>query len=49
MTNGIYKSYWIVKLETYQGVLDTERKNLDSSLWIIFVFDGSVQPHTCIP
>jgi hypothetical protein len=40
MTNGICRSLWIVKLETYHGALVTERKNLDWSLWIIFVFDG---------
>jgi hypothetical protein len=48
MTNGICSSLWIVKLETYQGALVTERKNLDWSLWIIFVFDDFVQPHNCI-
>jgi hypothetical protein len=49
MTNGICRSLGIVKLETYQGALVTERKNLDWSLWIIFVFDGFVQPRNCIP
>jgi hypothetical protein len=37
MTNGIWRSLWIVNLETYQGALVTERKNLD---WSQFTYKG---------
>jgi hypothetical protein len=40
---------WRVKLETYQGALVIKCKTLDWNLWIFFVFDGFVQPHSCIP
>jgi hypothetical protein len=36
-------------VETYRSALVVKRKNLDWNLRIIFVFDGFVQPHSCIP
>jgi hypothetical protein len=49
MTNGICRSLWRVRLETYHGAMVIKRRALDWNLWIIFVFDGSLQPHRCIP
>jgi hypothetical protein len=40
---------WRVNFEPYQGAFVPERKNSDWSLWIIFMFDGFVQLHSCMP
>jgi hypothetical protein len=49
LTNGICRWLWRVSLETYHGALVIRRRTLDWNLWIIFVFDGFAQPHSCIP
>jgi hypothetical protein len=49
VTNGIRRSLYNVKFETYHGALVIVRSTFDWSLWIILVFYGLAHPHSWIP
>jgi hypothetical protein len=48
-TVGMFRSLWVVWLETYQGALRIVRRTLDWKLWMRWMLAGLAEPHRSTP